>query len=46
MTGEGELLRLLDEAAALVAGYGKMNLYCGFATGAEFAAELRSLSPG
>ena len=39
MAAEDELLRLLEDAAAVVAGYGQMNLYCGFDTGAE----LRSL---
>jgi hypothetical protein len=43
MAAEDELLRALDDAAAVVAGYGAMNLYCGFDTGTEFAAELRSL---
>jgi hypothetical protein len=38
-----ELLRLLDDAAAVVSDYGEMNLYCGFDTGADFAAELQSL---
>ena len=43
MTTVDELLQLLDEAIAVVSKYGEMNLYCGFDTGAEFAAELRSL---
>ncbi|MBX7104242.1 MAG: hypothetical protein K1X57_09175 [Gemmataceae bacterium] len=43
MTAEDELLRLLDDAAAVVVGYGEMKLCCGFDTAAEFAAELRSL---
>jgi hypothetical protein len=43
VAAEDELLRLLDDAAAVVAGYGEMNLYCGFDTGAEFASELGSL---
>lgn len=43
MTAEEELLGLLDDAAKVVAGYGEMNLYCGFDTGAAFEAELRSL---
>jgi hypothetical protein len=40
---EDELLRLLDDAAAIVAGYGDMNMFCPFDTGTEFATELRSL---
>src|ERR1700722_10090917 len=38
-----ELLQMLDEAAALVSVYSTMSIYCGHDTGAEFAAELRSL---
>ena len=38
-----KLLRLLDEAAEVVSGYSSMNVYCGYDTGAEFAADLRSL---
>ncbi len=43
MAAVDELLQLLDEAAAVVAGYSAMNMFCGHDTGAEFAAELRSL---
>ena len=43
MAAVDELLRLLEEAAAVVSNYGAMNLYCPFDTGAEFAAELQSL---
>lgn len=43
MAGAHELLRLLDEVAAVVARYGAMNASCAFDTGSEFAAELRSL---
>jgi hypothetical protein len=43
MNGEDELLSLLDEAVTIVSKRGAMDVYCGFDTGAEFAAELRSL---
>jgi hypothetical protein len=43
MAAADKLLRLLDEAEAVVAGYSTMSVYCGHDTGAEFAAELQSL---
>ncbi len=43
MAVSDELLRLLAEAARTVSGYSKMNLYCPFDSGAEFATELWSL---
>lgn len=43
MAAKDDLLRLLDDAVTIVSAYGEMNLFCGFDTGAEFAAELRSL---
>lgn len=43
MIAPDELLRLLDDAAGVVSGYGAMNLFCPFDSGAEFAAELRPL---
>lgn len=43
MAAVDELLQLLAAAAEIVSGYGQMNAWCRFDTGAEFAAELRSL---
>ena len=43
MAAIDELLRLLVEAEALVAGYSTMSVYCGRDSGADFAAELRGL---
>lgn len=43
MTAAEHLVRLLDDAATVVSRYGEMNAYCRFDTGADFAAELRSL---
>jgi hypothetical protein len=43
MTPADELLALLDEATAIVAGHSSMNMFCGFDSGAEFAAELSFL---